>query len=199
MAFLSAAFLLQNNSGGHLRLVSAGGSMALQLLLSLTYYALSFGVFIFFIWKYVRRDALYWSLIAMSVLSALVGIGTTPDLAWRMSIPAVVMTVILLCKRAADAHAMPTWIRRLFIAALLAGSFSSVWTFAFIVHEEMLVSKGERPRKYIFMMDHIDDKDYNMWYNNFVAQGDSFYRKWLMPRRQTTEPPDDSIVRRQCQ
>ena len=199
VAFLSAAFLLQNNSGGHLRLVSAGGSMALQLLLSLTYYALSFGVFIFFIWKYVRRDALYWSLIAMSVLSALVGIGTTPDLAWRMSIPAVVMTVILLCRRVACFYRMGKWTRLAFAAVMLVGSFSSIWTFAFTLHEETCVARGERPRKYIFMMDHIDDKDYNMWYDNFVAQGDSFYRKWLMPRRQTTEPPDDSIVRRLCQ
>lgn len=199
VAFLSAAFLLQNNSGGHLRLVSAGGSMALQLLLSLTYYALSFGVFIFFIWKYVRRDALYWSLIAMSVLSALVGIGTTPDLAWRMSIPAVVMTVILLCRRVACFYRMEKWTRLAFVAVMLVGSFSSIWTFAFTLHEETCVARGERPRKYIFMMDHIDDKDYNMWYDNFVAQGDSFYRKWLMPRRQTTEPPDDNIVRRLCQ
>lgn len=199
VAFLSAAFLLQNNSGGHFRLVSSGGSLTLQLLLSLAYYALSFGGFMFFIWRYVRRDALYWSLIAMSVLSALVGIGTTPDLAWRMSIPAVVMTVILLCRRVACFYRMGKWTRLAFVAVMLVGSFSSIWTFAFTLHEETCVARGERPRKYIFMMDHIDDKDYNMWYDNFVAQGDSFYRKWLMPRRQTTEPPDDSIVRRQCQ
>lgn len=182
IALLASAFLLQNNSGGRLRLVDADGSYSLQLLLALAYYALSFGVFVIFIWRYVKRDWLYWSLLAMSVLSALVGVGTTPDLAWRMSMPAVMMTVILLCRRWTGMRGGSVAVRLAFVAALAIGSFSSIWSVAFTVHEEMAVRRGERQRKYIFMMGHIDDPD-QPYYNNFISTGGSIYRRHLRPNR----------------
>lgn len=183
IAILSSAFLLQNNSGGHFRIVTTDGSVIIQLLMALVYYAISFGPFIPFIWKFIRRDLLYWSLISMAVALSLFGIGVTPDLAWRISLPAVMMTTIMLCRRCSEIKRPFSVTDRLVVMVLAIGSFSSVYTFAYAIHSEILVAKGERERKLIFMMGRLNSREQGLWYDNFNAEGESIYRKWLMPRQ----------------
>ncbi len=179
-ALLTTFFMLQNNSGSALRRAYPDTPVAEALLLAAAYYALSFGAFVIFIWRYVRRDGLYWSLVAMCVAVSLVGVGKTPDLAWRISLPAVVMTAALVCRRAAETAAMSRGVRCAFVAVLLVGSFSSVWSVVFTLHEEACVWRGERERKYLSMLGRIADPS-QPYYNNFVATGDSFYRRHLAP------------------
>jgi len=69
------------------------------------------------------------------------------------------------------------------IIVVAAGAFQPIYTLAFTLRNEILTHRGERERKYTFMMGHISEPDYNMYYNNFVAEGDSFYRRHLMRSR----------------
>jgi len=184
IALLTASFLLQNNSSGHFRIVTYNGSIAQQLILAATYYTISFAPFIPFIWRYVRHDGLYWSLIVMAVSMSIFGIGTGSDLAWRITLPAVMMTTIMLCKRCSTILLPGTWRDRTLIAVLLAGSFSSIYTLAYTIYSETLIAQGERERKLIYIMGKLDNRTQGPNYNNFIAEGKSFYRQWLMPRQE---------------
>ena len=181
MALAVSAFLLSNNSGGNFRVLSADGSVSLLLLMSLCYAALSYGVYIPFVWPYIRRCPLFWSLLAMSIVVPLFGIGTTPDLAWRISVPLVVLLCTEMCRRATVIHLGSKPVRMTFLAVLVAGSFSSVYTLFRTGVNELETMRGERDRKYIFMLGRISNPQSNPYYNNFVASGNSFYSRFLMP------------------
>lgn len=181
VALAVSAFLLSNNSGGRFRMLSAYGSPWILLLLSACYALLSYGAYIPFIWSYVRRSALFWSLLLMAVAVPVFGIGTTPDLAWRISVPFVMLLCTCVCRKATKLRGVRTSVALMFVCVLAVGSFSSFYTFFRTGVNELEVARGERDRKYIFMLSYISDPGYNVYYNNFVASGDSFYRRFMMP------------------
>ncbi len=183
IAMLTALFLMQNNNGGQIRIVTYESSTVIQLFMATIYYSISFAPFTPFIWRYVRRDRLYLSLIFMAIAMSVFGIGTGSDLAWRITLPAVMMTTIMLCRRCATISMPVTWADRVLIILLLAGSFSSVYTFAYTIHSETLVAKGERDRKLINIMGELDNPMQGACRDNFIAEGQSFYRQWLRPKK----------------
>lgn len=196
VAFLGSAFLLQNNRGQAMIFNRFQDPVFLGLLMSAIFYALSLSPFLPFIWKYMRRDALYWSLTGVAVLGSMFSLGHTADLAWRISLPAIVMTNILICRKAGDLYhekGSTTFDRKgnrrtalcsvcLYIVILI-GSFSPLYLLWRTGHEQELCHNGLRSVKYLEMMEHLDDKAYNPYANNFIAEGDSFYRRYLMPER----------------
>lgn len=185
-----SAFLLANNAGGMVRMMTYRGSTWMLLGCSLLYYLLCFGAFLPFIWRDLRRSRgfltpLFAAYAAAAILGPAIGIGTTPDLGWRISVPLVILTNILICRKGAEMRLMRIPARVALIIVVAAGAFQPLYTLAFTVHNEILTHRGERERKYTFMMGHISDPDYNMYYNNFVAEGDSFYRRHLMRSRRS--------------
>lgn len=169
VALLSSIFLLSNNSGGRFRVLDAYGSPWILLGMSVAYALLSYGVFIPLVWRYVRRCPLFWSLLALAIIVPLFGIGTTPDLAWRISVPLVVLFCIDMCRRGAVINQSSKVVRSLFYAVLVVGAFSPCYLLFRTAVNEAEVMRGERERKYIFMMGHIDDPEYNVYYNNFIS------------------------------
>lgn len=169
VALLSSLFLLSNNSGGQFRVLDIDGSPWTLIFMSLGYAVLSYGVFIPFIWRYIRRCPLFWSLLILAVVVPLFGIGTTPDLAWRISVPLVILLCIDMCRLSTVINHSSLLRRILFYAVIIIGAFSPCYLLFRTAVNETEVERGNRERKLIIMMDHLDDPDFNVYYNNFIC------------------------------
>lgn len=169
VAMLSSLFLLSNNSGGRLRVLDADGSSWTLLIMSVGYALLSYGVFIPLIWRFIRRCPLFWSLLVLAVVVPLFGIGTTPDLAWRISVPLVILLCIDICRLSSVITNSSAVRKGLFYAVIIVGSFSPCYLMIRTVVNEVEVARGQRESKLIIMMGHLDDPDFNVYYNNFIC------------------------------
>lgn len=169
IALLSALFLLSNNSGGQFRVLDADGSSVRLLCMSVCFVVLSYGVFVPFVWPYIKRCLLFWSLLSLAVIVPLFGIGTTPDLAWRISVPLVILLCIDMCRRSIEIQSSSRIAGFLFYSVLIIGAFSPCYLLFRTAVNEIEVVHGNRDRKLINMMGHLDDPGYNVYYNNFIS------------------------------
>lgn len=169
VAAVSALFLICNNSGGRFRVLDMDGSAMKLLLCAAAYYLISFGVFLPLIWDYIRRCLLFWSLAVMAVAGSLFGIGIGADFAWRISIPLAILICVDMCRRAADWRKTRRSMKVLFVVAMAVGAFSPVYMLCRTVVNEIEVSRGERDRKFIYLLDRLDDPAYSVYYDNFIS------------------------------
>lgn len=180
-------FMTQNNSASRFMPVGSITEVIARWGESTLYYSISFGVFIPFFWKEVRHSVLYWSTIAMSVLMAGFSFGDTSDLAWRISVPSVILTNYMMCRRATEFRNMSSRVKAAFVAVMIIACPSSLYMSVHVINAEIESARGERERKLLRYMGALHHKDTFYYYNNFISDGPSFYRRWLMPRNVTVQ------------
>lgn len=154
-------------------------------LLGISFILFCVGVYLPFIWSRVRGDAVFWLLLAAAALLPLVVVGDSPDLGLRAGIPLTVFILYAVARASLSFSRWETWRKTLFVAVLAVGSygaFSMLWSIGTGV--EHAVCLGYTTKRFE-MVGRLDDSGYNLYYNNFVAEGDSFWLRWLAPREAT--------------
>lgn len=92
-------YLIGNISGGMIGRESAGltaAEPAAQLLRYLLFYFLEFGIYLFFVCKYRKRDSLVYLITIILIICPFIKVGSDYDFCMRASVPALFI-LMLLC------------------------------------------------------------------------------------------------------
>ena len=183
LGFLFAAFFMANNQGTKLALTSEPASLMKIPPKALIWLLLDVAVFLPFIWREVRRNWVFWTLLATTLVAPVLTTSGRPELGWRASTPLAVMLMVLAVRKAVEIR---NWRRPrniLFALVLAVGALEPVATYSLRGYFEVtrVITGGESPRD-TTLEGHLADKDRNVFYNNFISGRDSFFRKHLMRR-----------------
>ncbi len=94
---VSFLYLIGNISGneiGQAEVSAVSAEPAAVLLRYLLFYFLEFGIYLCFIWKYRRKDPLFWLLIGILTVCPLIRVGSGADFCMRASVPALLVLMI---------------------------------------------------------------------------------------------------------
>lgn len=163
------------NEGGVPALLCAG--LICSVLMYLPYFP--------FVWRYVRRDTLFWFLYACYCLGPFLFFGYEPDFGWRVGLPFQLLITVKAIKVATEFRKLRATRAALFTLAVAIGTgFPFVRYVCVYEGIETTLEKQARGEeasmKQGFMMGKLDDPYLGHCYTNFIASRDSFFARYLM-------------------
>jgi hypothetical protein len=183
-----AAFYMSNNRVGGFHL-SHDCSFAIFLLFLL----LSFGVYLPFVWRNIRRDWLFWGLFATMCVLSWCQLGDTNDLAWRCTMPTLFYLMLYIMKETVSVKSWRTP-RSVALATVLAiGMIAPVGILLRSgAHQAecMLYGKSTRSEYLKTLFDRT-----NICYDSFVTEQDGFFTKYLMRNRDSSAYADETTAK----
>ena len=185
LCVLISLFYLANNTSGAGFGPFTEASPLVWMECALIWLLFYIGIYLPFIWREVRRNWVFWTLLAASLLAPLVSIGGERDFGWRFGIPLSIYITLL----AIDAASRVTDWRRprniLFACVLAFGSFNAVQRYYEVLRHAIVDGiRNHSPRKLTTDMTLLSDPAYNECYDNFMASGESFFSRHLLkPQR----------------
>lgn len=173
---LTGLFFLSNSNGSEPGLVStlAPGKV---MTLSLIFLFFGVGIWLPIIWNKVKNNPAFWLLLFSAWVLPFISIGNSSDLGTRAAIPLMIFIFYTVVKSISNAglRSRRAWMGY-FIFAVAVSSFGAIMSLA-----TSLDGYKIRPGKRFEMVGHLNDHDYNICYNNFIAVGSSLYSRFLSP------------------
>ena len=183
LCLIFSIFFIANAKGSHTEVASDPDHILMVLGYGAAWLALSVAVYLPFIWRSVKSDWLFWTLLVTSLLGALLSAYGSPDVGWRIP---TALGLYLMAKVAREAVSTTHWGRPrniLFAAALAIGSLSPLTSYYLRLHYEVreVIVKGESPRD-TRIEGYLTDPGRNPYYYNYVSERAGFFYRHLMRR-----------------
>ena len=123
---VSFLYLIGNVSGGKIgqaEMSAASAGPWSGLLRYLLFCFLEFGIYLCFIWKYRRKDPLFWLMIGILAICPLIRVGSSSDFCMRASVPAL-LVLMLYCMEAFEKRRREgkRWAFAVYCVVLLLGA-----------------------------------------------------------------------------
>lgn len=149
--------------------------------LGLLFFISTIGIYLPFVWKQASRNIIFIIILTTGMLLPLVALGDSDDLGRRALMPATIMLTYMIMHRLAELRKMKRLQAIIFCSVLITGSYASVKTMAGIyeINRGLMDTRG-LIMKNIYLMGRLDNKEFNYCYDNFIAEGDSFYTRYMM-------------------
>lgn len=169
------------------------------VVMSLIFVVFAYGVYMPWLWKRVRRDALFWVLFVIMLFGPLLSLGRTFDMGWRVGVPFAYYFMLKMMEYVTDVHKWRRPRNVLLSVFLAVGALAPATFYTCVIippfvhlagHDDSLANwlridpanyKFEWQR--IWLQQRLHDKKSNWMYNNFWAEGRTPYTEFLMPRR----------------
>lgn len=153
----------------------------------LLYVVFTYMVYFPFIWRQIKRNCLFWSLLAVSLLFSEFTLGGQHDLSWRIGLPLICYMTVMVIKAVSQARGWMWFKKVAFGCVLLVGFVGSVGFYMSHLREGYRHIVGNKPfRAHVFDDLFIRVED-NTCYDNFISEGESIFSEYVM-RRVDVEP-----------
>ena len=189
LAGLTAVFYMGNTSGGSIKTIFQSDLAGEQIILmTLGYLLFNFAVFMPFIWKEIKRDSIFWSLLAFTmVFSVLMPEYGNYDFGWKCTIPISVYFMVIILRRMSQIKWGKGFSKQssnvVFALLLCLSVFSNyrmyydmVWEYYMALCKEPPVQLG-RARLHAGQL-FINSE--TICYDNFVQDKPTLYSKYFM-------------------
>lgn len=175
-------YYLSNPRGEKPGVLEICGSSWVAFGITTAFTIVAYGVYLPFIWKEVKGSVLFWSMVVTAWLVPMVDLGSG-DLGNRLSFSLVIYIMTLLSVKASRMKAGFSWRKVAFSAVFAVGAFLPVYQIGYcLLHELKCLRSGESVKSE-WLLGHLDDKEANGDYLNFISEGESFYSRYLMPHK----------------
>jgi len=153
------------------------------LALGISFYTLSIGIYVPFIWNnVVRRDPTFIIMALTCFLLPFITLGDSDDLGRRATMTLTILLTYATIDQINKYRSLSKCKRLALPLVMLFGISDSVCVLYRIPVDIAFCIENNRYPKILHMMDSLDNREKNYHYNNFIADGESFYTKYLMKR-----------------
>lgn len=173
-------FYISNNNASATAPTSTLGPGGISLLCLV--FLLSLGVYVPLVWNRMKGNVTFLLLLVTDVALPFLSLGSSDDLGRRAAIPMTIMLTYMLAAEVREWRSLRLWKKVALPAVMLVGMYDA-WYMVDMTFREIdkFETRGFAP-KLIYMMDHLDDPERNYHYDNFIAEGESFYTRHMMRR-----------------
>lgn len=185
VGIVTALFFAGSTQVGDLHMHLNGGGVPALLCAGLICSVLMYLPYFPFVWRYVRRDTLFWFFYACYFLGPFIFFGYEPDFGWRVGLPFQLMMTVMAIKAATEFRTLRATRAALFTLAVAVGTGFSFVRYVYVYEGiETTLEKQARGEvasmKQGFIMGRLDDPVLGHCYTNFIASRDSFFARYLM-------------------
>lgn len=176
IGLLTLSFYMSNRRAAGFSLNPGADFPILILFLTLSY-----GVYLPFVWKEIRHDYTFWLLFGSMCILSWTRLGDAPDMGIRCAIPSFLYLTIVVAKKSLSFEKWPRLRKVLFIVVFSIGAISPLGIYARAAYHNLSYYRGRinsmksEPYPTLFMD--------NPCHDNFIGSTDSFYARYLMPKR----------------
>lgn len=189
---LESAYYLSNNNGANPQNGSDYDEINI-LFAGVVFIICSYIIYLPWIWRRVRKDITFW-VLGITMLSApYISLGGSPDFGYRLGIPFAFYFMMQVMDRVLTIRNWRAPANAALLIALAVGSLAPLTSYRCTQltaveksrQDESITRKKWDPRTYIFsnkadyMMGKLHSEE-NRYYNNFIADSESFFTKYLM-------------------
>lgn len=186
-AGLTASFYLSNLNASSPSVTPTLSSGRIMFL-GLWFLIWGVGIWLPFIWGRIKGNVTFLLLLVPALFIPLFAVGDSADLGLRASIPLMIFIFYALIGELAKSR-FSVARRVALVAVVCVGSYGAVSYLAGIT-QSVIATRAFGPiTKRFEMIGRLDDRDYNLYYNNFVAEGEGFWWRCLAPARAKREQP----------
>ena len=183
LCFLFAAYFMANNQGSMRTYATEGDQIAIIAEKGAFWVTFSVAIYLPFLWKSVKRDWVFWLLLAISLAAPLMSLHGLGDLGWRAPTG---LSVYLMAKIAKKVVGIRRWTaprNACFAVTLCLCSLTTAGIYFYRGYLEVteVIIKGRSPRV-DWLNGHLADPDFNQWFNNFMSTRNGFFYKYIMRR-----------------
>ncbi len=172
-----ALYFMGNASAGKVSLLPLDSNTLLHFVLFL---ATEFLVFLPFIFRAARKDAIFWILFGTMFVFSFVKMGESFDFAWRTCIPLVTYVMILMMRHALQPQHKYAWKRALFFVVILIGAVTPAMEMLRTAQMTYACYTGRSDDSLISSAKgSVFDLETDRYYGNFIGNNDSFFAKHL--------------------
>lgn len=193
---LESAYFLSNNSAGN-PYDSALVPVRNREESALIFITCSYLVYMPWLWRSVRRDAIFWILFVVMAFAPMVALDGKLDFGWRLAIPFAAYFMFRMMRHILRVRDWKRPRNILLAVALAIGAvapmtyYAQIWLTPFLIKTERIYVLDATTREISGVYSGFDKRQYspeelhdpnNRCYGNFFADGESFYSRCLMPR-----------------
>lgn len=178
IAMTGLFFLANNNAAG-----TAANPMYAPwqiAVCAVIFVATGYAIWLPLIWPQLRHDSTFAIILGTSLLLPFIALGDSPDLGHRATIPVTMMMTYALTLEVNRWKRLVKWRRIAIPVALVLGLIPTIEAGVEIYERHQRYRAGIRDTRPTYVNHRLDKPEKNLYYNNFVAEGDSFYRRYLM-------------------
>lgn len=192
---LESAYFLANNNGTHP--INSNPNDGTNILFAgVIFIIFSYCIYLPWIWKSVKRDPIFWTLSAVMFFAPYLSLGGSPDFGFRLGIPFAIYFMMKVLDRMIAVKEWRKPANALLGIIFLIGSLAPITSYRctqltaveYNKSEESVIAKKWDPRTYLFsrkadlLMGKLHSEE-NFYYNNFIADGENFFTKYLITRK----------------
>lgn len=181
---VTALYFMTNSRAGGINIARSEGSAWAVLKNGLVYTIIAYGVYLPFIWEKVKGSGLFWSMMAVAFVAPFIQFNQSMDLGNRIGFPLTIYITVALCQT------IPYWKRGvslkecLFWVIFCIGGIMPAYQLLYGIRGERRHLKWGEPLTQDLLIGKLNDQSKNCYYDNFIGSGESFYVKWMMPRKE---------------
>lgn len=154
------------------------------------YLILIAGIYIPFVFKRIKHDAIFLTLFAVMAAAPFVSFAGTADMGWRMGIPFIFYLCYVLMEQLHDGNDRPSHIRAILLYCVIAiGALSPAFHYADVVRQTVRTHTdpagfppGETCLRRTDRNATLHDPACTPCYANFFADGNSIFTRYMMKR-----------------
>ena len=152
------------------------------LIIGIGFYVLSIGVYLPFVWNLVKRDPTFIIMAATCFILPFLTLGDSDDLGRRATMSLTILLTYATIGQLNKYRSLSKW-KRIALPIVLALGITDSATVLYCIPKDIIFNiEHDKYPKHIYMMGKLDDPIVNYHYNNFIADGESLYTKYLMKR-----------------
>lgn len=178
LAMTGLFFLANNNAAG--TAVNPVFAPWQTAVCAVIFVATGYAIWLPLTWPQLRHDSTFAIILGTSLLLPFIALGDSPDLGHRATIPVTMMMTYALALEVGRWKRLVKWRRIAIPIALVIGLIPTIERCVAIYERHQEYRAGIRDTRHTYINHHLDEPERNLYYNNFVAEGDSFYRRHLM-------------------
>lgn len=178
---VSGLFYMSNNSADGVG-ANHRAPWYIVILLGVMFFIVAIGVLLPIVWNRIGRNRTFYILVAIVFFLPLLALGKNEDLCRRAMIPMTIMLTYAVMWEIGNWKSLSKWKHMVLPIVVAIGMYDACDAIDETVERiEQFREEGRGP-KLGYVMGKLDQPDAYPYYDNFIAEGDSFYTRYLMKK-----------------